>query len=504
MSAVTTPTLWSDTVEDGRYSSLIGNHVVDVAIIGAGITGLTAALHLKEAGLRVAVIESGRVGAGTTGASTGNLYAPVGPRLASIEDKHGLDTMRAVAQGRAVAVDFIERTVATHDIDCGFKRVAFHLFSAPDDEAAKEVDQEFKASSRAGLEPSNIAPADFPFLASALCTVPGQAQFNPLQYVRGLAAALEGPECLIFEESQVVDTQDGEPCVVKTALGSVTAQHVIKATHTPQGLYAVHAAMIPKREYVMVARVKESLPPGIYWNANRAWHYSIRPLSNAEGNFVMVLGQSHKPGEQKEADLDTMKRFIRSYFDADSIDYTWAAQNYQSADLLPYVGTTLMEKRTWIATGFAADGLVWGTMAAQMISDGILKHHNQYLDILDPQRFTPVASAKNFMKESVAVSGYLLKDWLFYGQEESLAQIGAGEGKTLTVDGEKVAAYRDESGRLSVVSAVCTHMGCIVHWNGLEKSWDCPCHGSRFSVDGVVLEGPAQTNLARPLEAGNS
>lgn len=500
-SHAVTPPVWADQTQGEtprRYPVLSGHRDVDVAIIGAGITGLTAALHLKAAGLRVAVVEARRVGSGTTGTSTGNLYAPLSTRLASIEDKHGEKILRAVVQSRTAAIDFIEQTIATYQIHCDFQRVPFYLFSAPDDEANDEVNAETRACAQAGLSPFDLPPPDFPFPATALCGVANQAQYDPLQYVRGLAAALEGPECLIFEDSQVLATEDGKPCTVTTATGSISARHIIKATHTPQGRYAVHAAMIPRREFAMVARVQSALPPGIYWNANNSWHYSIRPFSTEENHYVMVLGQLHKPGEQKERHVDVMQRFIRSYFDADHIDYVWAAQAYQSADLLPYVGTTLLEKHTWIATGFAADGLVWGTLAARAISDGIVGTHNGYLEMMDPQRFTPLASAKNLAKESLAVSRYMLKDHLFYGRDKALDQVGAGEGKTLKIDGEKVAAYRDGHGKLSIVSAVCPHMGCVVHWNGIEKSWDCPCHGSRFAVDGTLLEGPSQSNLATP------
>lgn len=499
---ITTPALWDDTVNETHYPALTGALEVDVAVIGAGITGLTTALHLQAAGLRVAVIEARRVGSGTTGDSTGNLYAPVGPGLASIEEKHSIRTAGAVVQARAEAVDFMEQTIASLNISCDFQRVPFYLFSSPDEQADGEVHQEFATAARAGLNPFDLPPPGFPFSVSALLGLSNQAQFNPLQYVQGLAAAIDGPGCRIFENSPVLETEDGEPCRVVTSAGTVTAAHVVKATHTPQGIYAVHAAMTPHREYAVVARIEETLPAGIYWNANAAWQYSVRPWSTPEGNFLLVLGKSYKPGEQKMEDLAPLKSFIRTRFPTASIDYVWAAQNYQSADHLPYIGTSPTEQRTWMATGFAADGLVWGTIAGKAIADGIQGKESRYLDLFNPQRFTPVASAKNFLKENAAVSRHLLKDYLFYGQTESLAGIAAGEGKTLKVDGERVAVYRHESGKLSIVSAVCSHMGCIVHWNGLEKSWDCPCHGSRFSVDGVVLEGPAQSNLAKPLEPG--
>lgn len=471
----------------------------NVVIIGAGITGLTAAWHLVSMGLRVVVLEAGTVGGGTTGSSTGNLYATTGPGLHAIEAKHGLEVAQTVVAARSSAIDFIDARVAELNIDCGFRRVPWHLFSAPDAEGATKVRDEFAAAARAGLPASDYLPAEFPFRATALTTVAAQAQFDPQKYVEGLAAALGALDgrCRIFENSAVLKAEDGTPCAVQTAAGRVSAGHIIKATHTPQGVYAVHAAMTPQREYAVVARVHGELPAdGIYWNASPAWSYSVRPLVRPEGNFVMVLGESHKPGEQNEQHLANMAAFLHGHFQVAEFTCTWAAQNYRSADHLPYIGTPALEPHTWIATGFAADGLVWGTLAGKLISDEIGGIAHPWADTFDPKRFTPLASAKNFLKENVAVSGYLLKDRLFYDRSSDCEDVAPGEGRTLSIDGEKVAVSRDAGGQLLVVSSVCPHMGCIVHWNGIEKSWDCPCHGSRFAPDGTLIEGPAQHGLA--------
>jgi glycine/D-amino acid oxidase-like deaminating enzyme/nitrite reductase/ring-hydroxylating ferredoxin subunit len=491
---------WHDTITTPprRWPALTGNIAhADVAIIGAGITGLSIAWHLVSAGKRVVIIEADEVGHGTTGSSTGNLYSVVGPRLHAIAKKHGEQTLRAVIAARSAAIDFIEARVKELGIVCDFERVPFHLFSAPDAAAAKEVQHEFDAAQRVGLPSSDAIPASFPFRATALTTVADQAQFNPLKYVIGLAAALADRGCSIHENSRVLDTEDGEPCIITTATGRLTADDIVKATHTPQGLYAVHAAMIPHREYAVMARVNDALPPsGIYWNANSAWRYSVRPWRTAQGNFIMVLGEDHKPGEQDAAQLDRISQFLHQHFDVAEIPYTWAAQNYRPADLLPYIGRSPLEKHTWMATGFAADGLVWGTFAGQLISDELRAIANPRAGIFSPTRFTPIASAKNFLLEQAAVSKHLVHDVLSYGRNRECAELAPGAGCVVTIGGEKVAASRDHEGRLHVVAAHCTHLGCLVHWNPLELSWDCPCHGSRFDMDGRVLEGPAQKDLA--------
>ncbi|HEX8330074.1 MAG TPA: FAD-dependent oxidoreductase [Hymenobacter sp.] len=502
-----TEALWSATTDFKSYPQLPGDIEVDVAVVGAGITGISAAYALMRAGKRVAVLEALVVGSGTTGSSTGNLYAPVDERLFTIETKHNEETLQAVVDSRNAAIDFIEQRVQEFNIDCEFQRVPWYLFAEPGNDIMQQVERERKAAAKAGLPVTDQVPEGFPFEVASMTNIANQAQFNPLKYVQGLAAAIEGENCRIYEGTKVLDVDDGDPCVVKTQQGTVRAQQVVMATHSPKGVYAVHTAMEPYREYAMAVRLKGDAVPawGVYWHVQQMQHHSIRPYSNEQGNYLLILGESHKVGhkEHNEEAFKVMEHYLTQRFDVDNIAFKWAAQNYKAADSLPYIGTSLTQHNTYIATGFAADGLTYGTLSGIIIADLISGRDNPWARFFDPKRFTPLASAPKFIKENVDVAFNLANDYLFYGEIDEFKEIKVGEGKTFEFDNEKLAAYRDETGRLHVVSSICTHMGCIVHFNNAETSWDCPCHGSRFSIEGEVLEGPAYYNLAKPNTTKN-
>ena len=391
--------VWSKGGKKCVYPPLMENLTVDVAIVGAGVTGLSTAYLLAKTGKRVAILEQGQVGKGTTGFSTGNLYAPVAERLAEISRKHNEQTMREVATSRVSAIAFIEDRVREFQLDCDFQRVSWHLFTTVDSgESNETIQKEYQALRATGLTINEGVPEGFPVEVSNLLTLSNQAQINPFRYVEQLAEAIADGNCKIFENTKVLDVKHGTPCLVETAQGRVTAENVLVATHTPKGIYAVPAAMRTCREFAFAVRLSSKLPnPGIYWHLHSGSQYSIRP-------------------------------------------YREGSEEY----------------------------------------------------------FTPVASASTVLKENAMVVGHLLNDYLFYGEVDELKEIKPGEGKTVKIDGEHLAAFRDEMGEIHLVSGTCTHMGCVVSWNSIEKSWDCPCHGSRFSVEGEVLEGPAYKALAKP------
>jgi glycine/D-amino acid oxidase-like deaminating enzyme/nitrite reductase/ring-hydroxylating ferredoxin subunit len=492
-----TQAIWSSTpFTSFEYEPLTTAIEVDVAIIGGGITGISTAWQLSKTGKKVAVLEAGKVGMGTTGSSTGNLYVPTG-QLHQVLSKHGKKALEAVVNSRAVAFQFIEDRISQYNIDCAFKRVPWYYFTS-DKNQNEAVEKEFYAAKVAGLTPLEYAPAGFPFPVESIAVVHGQAQFNPLQYVQQLAAAIAGPQCRIYENTKVTGINDGNPCVLETSGGQVRAKKTVQATHTPKGIYTVHAEMDVYREYALAAKVKGTLPAGgIYWQLEGGKMFSIRTYSDSTGTYLIVLDDSHKTGHKQhtEESFAAVEKHLRTYFDVDGIQYLWAAQNYKPDDYLPYIGTSPLEENIYIATGFAADGLVTGTAASFIISDLIEGRENKWAKVFDPKRFTPLASAKKFIEKNLDVASHLIKDYVFKKDGEEISSIQIGEGKIVEFQNHKAAAFRDEIGRLHLVSAVCPHMGCSVAWNNAERSWDCPCHGSRFSVSGEVLEGPAIKNL---------
>ncbi|WP_207496744.1 FAD-dependent oxidoreductase [Aridibaculum aurantiacum] len=496
----TTTAVWKPSAEPTSYPSLTQDITVDVAIIGGGITGITAAYLLAKAGKKVAVLESRSVGQGSTGHSTGNLYAPVGSEgMHTVKQKWNTEVLQQVVQSRAAAVNFIEENVRTHGIDCDFVRVPWCLFSEPGGNTPY-VEMERSMAEKAGLEIVNGVP--FPMNIEAGFTIPNQAQFNPLQYTVGLAKAIDTANCQVYEHTKVLKVNDGDPCTLETTGGTVTASKVIMATHTPKGVYLVHTSLEVYREYAVAVTLNGEYPqPGIFWDMIGTEHYSMRTYDSEAGKVLLVLGESHKTGlkENNEECLQKLETFLRKKFDVASVAYRWAAQQYKPGDGIPHIGVSTGNTNTYIATGFAADGLTYGTLAAMILSDEILGRDNQWSQTYRAGRITPVASFTRFVKENATVGYELVKDWIAKKDADSFAEVQPNDGKVMEVNNKRCAVHRDESGELHVVSAVCPHMGCIVHWNKSEKTWDCPCHGSRFQPDGELIEGPAINGLA-PVE----
>lgn len=484
--------VWKEGTQQRSFPILNRDISVDVAIIGGGITGITTAYQLAKAGMKVAVLEARTIGEGSTGFSTGNLYTiPGSEGLHTIEQKWGGEHAKQVVQSRAAAIDFIEARIREFNINCGFLHVPWCLFSAHE-ESASYIEKERAAAERAGLTTSDFIPLDIEINTGF--SIANQAQFNPLQYTTGLAQRIQSDSCLLFEHTKMLEYKEGEPCLITTDRGKVTASAVVMATHSPKGLYFVHSSMEPYREYAIAVTLTGAYPPnGTYWDMKSKQHYSMRTYDTARGKVLLLLGEKHKVGTltHNESCFEKLEIFAREHFEVESVVYRWAAQQYQPADGLPFIGKSSGSTKTYIATGFSADGLVYGTLAAMIISDEIIGKANPWHKTYTASRVTPIASATNYIKANASVAYSLVKDYLFKEAAKSFSEVAANEGKIIEIKGEKCAVHRDHSGNLSIVSAVCPHMGCIVHWNSSEQSWDCPCHGSRFTTQGEVIEGPA-------------
>jgi len=467
---------------------------VDVVVVGGGITGVTTALMLAEAGRSVALLEAARIGASNTGRSTGNLYGTLSSGLAKVRAKWGDEVLREVVAMRSAAVDRIGQNVARLGIDCAFERRALYCGVAGDGAAAlQSLEEEFDAASAAGLAPEWVEAGALPVPFHRVLRIDRQAQFNPWRYTRALASALAGHGAHVHEHSAVTDIDAGDG-IVRTRTGEVRARHIVLATHTPKGFNLVQAEMEAQREYGVAAPM-QGAPDGIFWVRDRS--RSVRSYRHDGRDYLVVVGEKHKTGEHEPgADYyQRLRDYARAQFGVEEFSHEWSAQQYHAADELPYVGPSA-HGNVFIATGFAADGLTWGTVAAAVLCDLVQGRETAVAERLSARRFTPAKSARGWATENTTVVKHLVGDRFAHAELERLSQVRPGEGRIVDLDGRKHAVYRSPEGELTVLSPVCPHLKCLVAWNPAATSWDCPCHGSRFGVDGRVLEGPS----LHPLE----
>lgn len=467
---------------------------VDVAIIGAGITGLTSATLLRQAGLSVAVLEAREVGSGVTSGSTGHLTQMLDTRYYEIERSFGFERARLVAQSSAEAIEQIAQLVEHLGISCGFERVPGYLYTEREEDV-DNIARELEAAQRAGVV-AQRHDVPLPFATRAGLRVEGQGQLDPLAYVYGLARALAADGCHIYEHSRVIAIDEGEPCRVHLEAGGVvTASRIILATHVPLNRLLLTPRLAQYRSYVLSGPAPSSVP-GLFWDMEDPYRYVRRHRVGDEYHWL-VGGADHKTGKDpSDHDPFLELREYGSKLGLTKISEYWSAQVVEPADGLPLIGRNALSKRVYVATGFSGNGLTFGTLAAMILRDACLDRGNRYERLYAATRIESISALGSVIGEGVDFPLHLLSDSLLPPEASSLDEIERGEGKTIRVDGERLAVYRDPHGSLHAVSPVCTHLGCHVKFNSAESTWDCPCHGSRFDVEGRVLDGPAVRNLA--------
>lgn len=489
---------WIDTTPRTDYPSLPGDVSADVAVIGGGITGLTAAVLLKRLGKTVAVIESRRIAEGVTGHTTAKLTSQHQLVYNTLIEVHGEEKARLYAEANEAAIDRVESFVQEKNIDCDFRRLPAYVYTESTD-MVPQLQAEVEATRRVGLPASFVEEAPLPFSVEGAVRFENQAQFHVRKYLLPLAEEIPGEGSHLFENTRALDVEEGVQCRVETDRGRVIAKDVVVATHVPftfKGEFWGKAT--PQREYGIAARIEQTVASeGISINAESPTR-SVRTASRNGETVLIVVGEAHKTGEEPDTEqrYRNLEEWARERFGVTDFTNRWSTQDYYSFDGLPYVGRIGPgSEHVYVATAFAAWGMSNGTAAAMLLSDLIAGRENGWADLYDSTRTSPLAS-KSLYKEGAKQAMHFVKD-RFEGVTEDVGDVAPGEGRIVGKPGDQTAAYRDPQGEVHAISARCTHLGCIVSWNPAETSWDCPCHGSRFSVDGEVLQGPAVRDLEK-------
>ena len=473
---------------------------VQVCVVGAGIAGLTTAYLLAKAGKSVALLDDGPIGSGMTQMTSGHLTNMMDDRYFELERLHGRAGARLAAESHTAAIDRIEALVHEEGIECQFERVPGYLFLADGDEP-QTLERELEAAHRAGLsDVSRAERAPYASFDTGPCLrFPNQAQFHPLMYLAGLAQALQRRGGRIYTGSRAETIEGGTPAVVHVGGHLVTADAVVVATNVPvNDRVAIHTKQAPYMTYVVGARLPRAAVPAVLaWDTGDPYHY-IRIAPYDDGDLLIVGGEDHKSGQAVDAPErhERLEAWTRARFPmATDFVFRWSGQIMETVDYLAFTGRNPMdEDNVYVHTGDSGMGLTHGTIAGMLLCDLVLGRENPWARLYDPSRKT-VGAAREYTAENLNVARQYAA-WLTPGEVRSANDIAPGSGAVMRRGLHKIAVYRDPQGAVHERSAVCPHLGCIVHWNGAGNTWDCPCHGSRFDARGHVLNGPANRDLA--------
>lgn len=490
--------LWQNTTFGLKSQLTEPRQSFDVIIAGGGITGITTALALQQAGLQCLVAESHNVGFGTTGGTTAHLNTLLDTPYNTIIKNFGLEQAQLIARGTEAAIAHIETLVGQYHIACGYESCAAFLFAQNGDQE-KELNAIADACLQVGLsaELRNSIPVPVGFTKAL--SVPGQGKFHPLRYLQALAQLFLHHGGTIYQECRVTAVQEEDLLLnVETTRGLFQSKRIIYATHTPPGINLLHLRLAPYRSYAMAVKLASGLyPKDLAYDMYDPYHYYRAQEIDGE-SFLIVGGEDHKTGEQDPAEVPFRKleSHVRTHFDVASIAHRWSSQYYEPADGIPYIGVLPGHSDKFlVATGYGGNGMTYGTLAAQVLKSLIMNEPNPLIEVFTPSRVKPIAGFKNFATHNLHVLKSLVTRFFSPEHLNGFADLAPGEGRVIEVDGKNVGLYKDEQGGLHAVHAACTHMQCTVAWNSVEKSWDCPCHGARYSADGTVLNGPTDRDL---------
>lgn len=488
---------WYSAAKSGKFTALHENLAVDILIIGAGITGLLTAYCLSKAGKKVTVVDADEIGGGETGCTTAHLTWVLDLGYAEIEKFFNTEKARLALESHKSAIDFIENIIREEKIDCDFKRVSGYTFLASTDKK-KVFEEELKTLHALGAAETRLeskAPLDF-FNTGVCLHYPNQAQFHPLKFLNGLAGCIQKNGGRIFTGTRISRVESEK---VKTENGNeIKAGQIIVATHSPIKNILFFLKEAAYRSCVIACTIKkDEVPAGLYCDTGEPYHY-VRTQSVDDKNDLLIIGgEDHKTGQNNnyEVSFRNLENWAKKTFPMfQKTDYAWSGQVIEPVDGLAFIGPSPFHKNTYIATGYSGNGMTYAAIAAMIFRDLLLEKENKWAELYNPTRKN-IKTAGNFLKENLNMVKELVLGHLEGGGTEDPQELAPGEGAVIKKGLVHLTVYRDAEGQFYACSATCTHLGCVVQWNAAQKTFDCPCHGSRFNGKGEVICGPAIRNL---------
>ena len=498
--------LWQHEMGDvpGTIES-VPDKIFDVLIIGGGITGLTTALLLQHAGKSCIIAEAHSVAFGTSGGTTAHLNTFYDTPFSKMIKNFGRENTLLLAQGAKAAIGLIKQNISSNNIDCEFEERDGYIFSINENQD-KDLDDLIETGKELGLPVGFINDSPFPIPYLKVGCIREQAQFHPSKYIYGLAKAFVEAGGVIVENCCVTGIESKETLAAETSKGLIKATKAIYATHIPPGVNILHFRCAPYRSYAIAVKLKsENYPIALGYDMSDPYHYYRTQNVNGQ-NYLIAGGEDHKTGheENTEACFRRLESYVKSYFDVAEVSFRWSSQYFEPADGIPYIGHLPgNDENIYVATGFGGNGMIYGTLSGLVLSNIIINGHSNYEELFSPARVKPISGFTNFIKEAADVVKELVTGRFSSEKIKELSSIAPGEGKLVTYDGKMLGLYKDQDHQIHAVNPACTHIKCTMAWNAAEKSWDCPCHGSRFSVDGVTLTAPARRDLQK-IELNNT
>lgn len=469
----------------------------DVIVAGGGITGVTTALLLQEAGRKCLLIEASNLCFGTTGGTTSHLNTLLDTTYTTISKNFSHEHSELIAKVTGEAISLVKSNIERFNIDCGYEDADAFIFSQDEDET-KELEEIFEENSRVGLQTSYQSSLEIPVKFERVMRVGGQGKFNAVKYTYALAKAFENAGGTILQQCRVNGVEENEPLEVNTTKGVFLARDIVYATHIPGGINLLHLRCAPWRSYAMAVKLSDdNYPAHLYYDMKDPYHYYRTQVIDGK-KYLIAGGYDHKTGhnENTEQSFRELEAHIRKHFNVSEITHKWSSQYFEPADGIPYIGHLPGHpEHVYVATGFGGNGITYSQVSAMILKSLITGEETAYNTLFNPSRLKPIAGFKSFISHNADVVKQFIGKWFESEKLESLAELAPGDAKVVSFENQKIAIYKEPNGSLHAISPACTHMKCSVAWNKAESTWDCPCHGARYAVDGTVLNGPAVKDL---------